>query len=143
MSRKSHNQADVGLAFISAAMILMTFTTSCSTGKPGDVPNIPTMSRSVKCIELSKPGLDVDSVDSALVELAVADAKKLGRSIRLYKVVVGSTAAYYVFHMDSWSDVYSVYQTDSERSHFVGKYQYASLHYPCAGSSGLAVAGSG
>jgi hypothetical protein len=122
-------------------LLVVALSTSCSVRVPDSLPDalpdVPTITRQVECIELTAPGLSDDSINNSLVELAVADAKRKGRSIRLYKVVADSTARYYVFWIGGWSDVYTVYQTDPEGSKFIGKYQYGSLHYPCsaAGSS--------
>ena len=76
-----------------------------------------------------------DAINKSLVELAVADAKKNGHSIRLYKVVAGPTGNYYVFRIGSWDDIYSVYQTDPQGSTIVGKFQYGSFHYPCSAAA--------
>lgn len=99
---------------------------------------MPTIARRVACIELTKHGLPSDSVKGSLVELAIVDGKRVGKSLKLYKVVPGKASNYYVFTNKGWSDIYTVYETDPQRSRFVGKYQYGSLHYPCPAPAGAA-----
>lgn len=106
--------------------------TVCAVRIPDVAPEVPTITRRIACIELTKPGLGDDAINRSLVEFAIADAKRLGRSIRLYTVVAEPDGNYYVFNIGGWSDVYTVYQTDPHGSQLVGKYQYGSLHYPCS-----------
>lgn len=113
----------------------LTLVTACAVQMPDAAPDVPTIARQVKCIELTKPGLSDDSINGSLVDLAVADAKRHGSSIKLYKVVPGSEGNYYVFSIGGWDDIYTVYQTGPQGSQFVGKYQYGSFHYPCSAAA--------
>lgn len=51
--------------------------------------------------------------------------------IEFYKVLGDTSSTYYVFKNRRWSDIYTIYETDSQGANLIGKYEYGSFHRPC------------
>lgn len=121
------------IAFAAVAVALGVSACAAQVSDPAEP--IPTIEQRIACIELTQRGLGNDAIDASLVNIATSDSTRAGDPIKLYKVVAGPAANYYVF-LGRWEHIYMVYETDASGSRFVGKYRYGSLHRPCPTSGG-------